>query len=99
MYKLTAEADSDLTAIYFYSLEEFGEQRADAYAYSLKTACQSLADFPKLGRLCPEIMDGLRRHEHLHHAIYYQEDDRDIIIIRILHQQMDATRHITSTDT
>lgn len=96
MFKLTEQADSDMAAIFLYSLEEFGLDQAEAYSDSLERAYQRLSEFPKLGRLCPELQPDLRRHDVLHHAIYYREIDLDILIIRILHQQMDAEARLIS---
>lgn len=95
MFKLTEQADSDVAAIYLYSLEEFGLDQAEDYAASLDRAYERIAEFPKLGRLCPELQPDLRRHEVLQHVIYYREVDLDVLIVRILHRQMDADIHLT----
>lgn len=48
-YVLSNKADSDLTEIYIYSYQAFGEAKADAYFLSLRDCLQALADNPRLG--------------------------------------------------
>lgn len=94
MYKLSDQADADFTAIYLYTLVEFGATQADSYMEDLEAVFKRLCDFPKLGRSCDEIIDGSRRHEHGEHTIFYREIGTDILIGRILHKRMDPHLHL-----
>ncbi|ENM5776138.1 type II toxin-antitoxin system RelE/ParE family toxin [Vibrio mimicus] len=42
---------------------------------------------------CTEIAEGLRRHDHHKHAIFYRPQPHGVYIIRILHQQMEPLLH------
>ena len=39
------------------------------------------------------LADGLRRSEIGSHVVFYRVDTEDILIVRVLHQAMDALRH------
>ena len=94
MYKLSNLAAEDFSSIYEYTLVNFGVLQADAYTDSLESALQLLASSPLMGYECQEIAAEVRRHDHQRHAIFYRQREKDIFIIRILHQQMDPLRHI-----
>jgi toxin ParE1/3/4 len=60
----------------------------------LVAAFDQLADHPKLGSACDDIRKGYRRSRMGKHAIYFCITDYGIAIIRILHDRMDAPRHL-----
>lgn len=93
MYRLSNLAADDFAAIYEYTLLNFGTDQADAYTDAMASALGLLSSSPLMGHECPEIADGVRRHDHQRHAIFYRCSERDIFIIRILHQQMEPMRH------
>jgi toxin ParE1/3/4 len=57
------------------------------------------ADLLTIGRIADEVRRGLRRHEHQKHVIFYREDRKGIVIVRILHQRMLPERHDHDEDT
>lgn len=89
MYKLSNLAVEDFSSIYEYTLLNFGALQADIYTDNLESAFRLLSGSPLMGYECPEIADGVRRHDHQRHAIFYRQREQDIFIIRILHQQME----------
>jgi len=93
MYKLSNLAVEDFTAIYEYTLLNFGAIQADTYTDQLENTLHLLFSSPQMGYECPEIADGIRRHDHQRHAIFYRQREQDIFIIRILHQQMELMKH------
>lgn len=93
MYKLSALAAEDFAAIYEYTLLNFGVRQADAYTDELETTLHLLSSSPLMGHECAEIADGIRRHDHQQHAIFYRQRDQDVFIIRLLHQQMEPMKH------
>jgi len=50
VFKLQPKADQDLTNIYHYSIQEFGEKRAERYIKDLSVSFEKLAVQPELGR-------------------------------------------------
>lgn len=93
MYKLSRLAAEDFAAIYEYTLLNFGVRQADAYTDELESTFRLLFSSPFMGRECREIADGVRRHDHQRHAIFYRRREHDIFVIRVLHQQMESMRH------
>lgn len=93
-YVLSNAADSDLTEIYLYSYRTFGEAKADAYFLSLRDCLQMLAGDPRLGRSAASIRPGLFYRRHARHMIFYVVEDPGIFVVRVLHETMDAPRHL-----
>lgn len=94
MYKLSNLAAEDFASIYEYTLLHFGVLQADSYTDNLENTFRLLSSSPLIGYECQEIASGVRRHNHQQHAVFYQQREQDIFVIRILHQQMDPWRHI-----
>lgn len=91
MYKLSELAVKDFAAIYEDTLLNFGALQADD---SLEDTFHLLFDSPLMGYECDEVADGVRRHDHQQHAIFYRQRERDIFVVRILHQRMELMKHI-----
>ncbi|WP_423187629.1 type II toxin-antitoxin system RelE/ParE family toxin [Alishewanella sp. d11] len=94
MYKLSRLAAEDFAAIYEYTLLNFGVSQADAYTQALEKVLTLLSEHPFIGIASEEIGKNIRRHDHQHHAIFYRSTDGNLFVLRILHQQMAATRHL-----
>jgi toxin ParE1/3/4 len=94
MYKLSNLAVEDFTAIYEYTLLNFGVTQADNYTDNLESTFRLLSSAPLIGHERYEIPEGVRRHDHQRHAIFYRPRAQDIFIIRILHQQMEPMNHL-----
>jgi toxin ParE1/3/4 len=94
-YRLSGKADEDLTEIYRFSLERFGRARANAYLLALEERFTFLAENPALGHNIDMIRKGYFRYEHVSHSIFYtRKNAGTIIIVRVLHNSMDAPRHM-----
>jgi len=92
-FRFSHRAEADLLGIGEYSIREWGKAQAARYLGELEACCQTLADNPALGRLCHEILPGLRRHEHAKHVFFYRRELGGILVSRILHQRMLPERH------
>jgi toxin ParE1/3/4 len=93
-YRLTSRAEADLEKIANYTIEQFGIEQARRYRDGLENCFQSLAENPKLGRSAEQLAPNLRRFEHRSHIIFYVPQDNGVLIIRVLHESMDAPRHL-----
>lgn len=94
MYKLSKLAAADFASIYEYTLLKVGVRQADAYTKELEYVLGLLSESPLMGQEHTDIGAGVRRHDHQRHAIFYRNRQQDIFVLRILHQQMQATRHL-----
>lgn len=94
MYKLSNKAAEDFGGIYEYTFLNFGEQQADSYVEDMEACLNTLSGSPMIGRECSEIGPGIRRHDHQKHALFYRIREKDIFVLRILHQQMNPLLHL-----
>ncbi|WP_159567292.1 type II toxin-antitoxin system RelE/ParE family toxin [Budvicia diplopodorum] len=95
MYKLSRLAADDFAGIYEYTLLKFGVVQADSYTDALENILVSVVQSPLMGREYPEIAEGVRRLDYRQHAIFYRARERDIFVLRILHQQMEPLLHFS----
>ena len=93
-YRLTPAAERDLEDIWLYTLEQWGSAQADRYVDTLAAAFVELARSPKMASACDHIRTGYRRRGVERHMIYLRITDFGIVIVRILHDRMDAPRHL-----
>ena len=90
-YHITKKAVEDLDSIWNYTLETWSEKQADEYYNSLTETFQSIANHPcHLDREYTEIHSGLYRRQCRKHLVFYRlMENKDIEIVRILHERMD----------
>jgi toxin ParE1/3/4 len=93
-YRLTPAAQRDLDAIFDYTVREWGLEQAVRYAAAIEKACARLARAPDFAQDCGDIRAGYRRAAVNRHVLYFRVEDYGIAVVRILHQRMDAPRHL-----
>lgn len=93
-YRLSPAAELDLEDIWTYTVEHWGIAQADRYTDLLIAAFAELAQSPKIASACDHIRPGYRRRSVERHVIYFRITDYGIAITRILHDRMDAPRHL-----
>jgi len=64
------------------------------YTDIIEAACADLAEAPQQAQGCANIRPSYRRSGVERHAIYFRPTSYGIAVIRILHQRMDAARHV-----
>lgn len=90
MFKLTAAAYDDLKNIATYTLNTWGRAQRNVYLQMIDSAFKELDLSPKIGVNVDFIRSGYFKFVVGRHLIFYQIiSDKEIIIIRILHQSMD----------
>ena len=93
-YRLAPAAVRDIESIWSYTFDEWGIDQADRYTDDLTGAFDRLATNPQLGAACDQIRKGYRRRGVGRHVIYFRISDYGIAVIRVLHERMDAPRHL-----
>lgn len=90
-YILSKEAIYDLENLWLYTFENWSVEQADRYFNLLMNEIDYLTEFPKSGKDYNEIRKGYYRAKVKSHFIFYKINlkNREVEIIRILHQQMD----------
>jgi toxin ParE1/3/4 len=92
-FRLTHAAKQDLLSIGRYTQKTWGIEQRNRYLAMLDGCFHLLAQEPQKGRACDEIRPGYRKYHAGRHLIFYREAERQIEIIRILHDRMDIESH------
>lgn len=93
-YRLTPAAKSDLIEIWNYSVETWGEKRAENYLLEIEAKLEQLASNPKFGKQRPEISLGYYSFPVGKHVFFFLQSDKYIDIIGILHGRMDIKNNL-----
>ena len=96
-YRLTPKAADDLDGIYEYTITNFGLGQARDYLNGLHRRFGDLAERPALGRGVDRLAPELRRYPYRSHVVFYMLENEGVLIVRVLHESMDAPRHLVST--
>ena len=86
--------EGDLEAIWTYTLDQWGAEQADRYIDTLTAAVAEMAQSPKSAPACDQIRPGYRHRNIGRHVIYFRTTTYGIVVVRILHDRMDAQRHL-----
>ena len=84
-FRLARRAEEEITEIFAFGYDLFGEAQADAYADGMTHVFELLADNPRLGRSADRIALGVRRHEYRSHVILYEETPDGVLILAVVH--------------
>ena len=91
---ITPKAESDLIGIWVYTCEEWGVEQADKYLDQLEEGMKQLVNHPSLGMNYAHALPGYRRLQVDHHAVFYQVLEPEILVVRVLHEDMDAPQRL-----
>jgi toxin ParE1/3/4 len=91
---ITPKAESDLTGIWLYTCKEWGVEQADKYLDELETSMKQLLSHPLLGADYTHVLTGYRRLQVEHHAVFYQVLESEMLVVRVLHEDMDAPQRL-----
>jgi len=93
-FQFTPEADADIKGIISYTIDNWGKTQANKYVDGLEKLAGNLAKNPTLGGKRDNLIEGLLSFPYISHVIYYTAHENGIVIIRVLHQNMDAQQHL-----
>ncbi|MCC5867639.1 MAG: type II toxin-antitoxin system RelE/ParE family toxin [Gammaproteobacteria bacterium] len=88
--RVTPKAESDLIGIWVYTCEEWGVDQADKYLDQLEAGMKQLINHPLLGADYVHVLPGYRRLQVERHAVFYRVHEPEVLVIRVLHEDMDA---------
>ena len=96
MYKLSKQAEKDLTGIWQYTLETWSREQANKYLEGLLNTFSMIAKAPeKAGRSYEHVRAGYRKYPFVRHIVFYKIlPDGTALIVRVLHERMDFDRHL-----
>jgi toxin ParE1/3/4 len=94
-YVLSPRARRDLSEIWDYSVEQWGNAQADRYIRLIAAACAGLAAGRITQRSADAVRPGYFRHAVGSHVLFYRaRRGGGIEIVRILHRRMDIERQL-----
>jgi toxin ParE1/3/4 len=95
-FDITHEATEDLYKIWEYTVDTWSEEQANKYYSELIASFEVISAAPfNVGKSFDEIIPDLRAYHIQRHMIFYiiQNNER-VLIVRVLHEKMDFTRHL-----
>ncbi|MES9861223.1 MAG: type II toxin-antitoxin system RelE/ParE family toxin [Candidatus Thiodiazotropha sp. LLP2] len=92
-FSVSRAARADLKNIAAYTQKVWGAEQRRTYLKGLDLAFRFLADNPLAGSPCEYVAEGLRKHRFESHTIFYENVDSAVLIVRVLHNSMDAERN------
>ena len=94
-YFLSNKAVEDLSNIWDYTYEIWSENQADKYYKLLIDFCKEISENPRIGKNYDKIDKNIRGCQASHHIVFYKITEKnEILIIRILHENMDLKNRI-----
>ncbi len=87
-------AQADLDEIWEYTADRWDIEQVDSYVRDLVHACTAVASGMRMGRSAEVVRSGYFKVTVGSHVVYYMESNEAIDVVRILHQQMDVSRHL-----
>lgn len=93
-YKLSPLAEGDLEDIWLYTVDCWSVAQADRYHADIMRGIEKLASGARRGRTAP-VRNGYLKHAVGRHFVFFRRSESGVDIIRILHQSMDAERHLS----
>lgn len=93
------QAQRDLREIWQYTRRTWSREQADRYLAKLNVIITDLSKRPRSGRRASEISAGLFRRSAHRHVIYFRVTPHSVIVVRVLHDGMDAVQHIANDET
>jgi len=95
-YRLSYDARRDLDEIWDYSRGQWGVRRAVAYLRDLQAAINLIVEHPDIGQALDAPDAAFRKRPVGSHIIFYRLEAGLVEIVRVLHQNMDATSRLPS---
>lgn len=84
----TPLAEADLESIGDYIAQD-NPRRALSFLAELREQCGKIANAPLAYQARPELAENLRSCAYGHYVIFFQPDDADVLIVRVLHGAQD----------
>ncbi len=93
--ELSEPARADFRDLLSFTLQTWGESQFIEYKNKINSALNAIADNPNIGRK----RHGLMVYTTGRHLIFYRMEQTTLYILRILHERMDAVRHLPDNST
>lgn len=91
---LSNAAISDLSSIAYYTVENWGLRQSRIYRDGLNETFKAILKDSYLGKKVFDYYPNLRSIPYESHIIFYLPTESDILIVRVLGQNMDSGKHL-----
>lgn len=88
------QASIDLESIWDYTFDTWSQRQADKYYHDLIEAFEFLCENPAAGKSAEHLRKGYLYYKVNSHLIFYTVTNKELDVIRILHEQMDIPNRI-----
>jgi plasmid stabilization system protein ParE len=98
-FRLTRLAETSLTEIARWTIENFGLRQAELYEAELLNRCESILNGQSYSRSCAVIVnqaDDLRFIRAGEHFLVFLDEPDEVVIVDILHSRSDLPRHVAA---
>ena len=92
--RLSNPAKKDLQTIANYTQQVWGVIQKRKYLVLIRKSLQQLNQMGNTGKKRDDVANGLYCLPVQKHIIFYRESEKEFIVIRILHSQMDTKKHL-----
>ena len=89
-FAVSRSARVDVKNIAAYTQKTWGLNQRRDYIKGLDLAFHFLAENPLAGITCDYIFSGLRKYRYERHIIFYENRNKSVFIVRVLHSSMDV---------
>ncbi len=95
MIRLSGSAQRDLTEIAIWTESRWGAPQKKVYLARLQAAFKAIAGSPDIGKRRDDVRPRLRSYAVERHVIFYEAVGSNTDVIRVLHQRIEAARHVS----
>lgn len=88
----------DLEEIWLYSSKTWNPDQADRYLDQFDTRLAVLAENPTLGVDYSHVQPEIRRYQIGRHGVFCRIADSKLLVVRVLHERMDAPRLLSEAE-
>ena len=92
--RFTRAARAQLRSIGQYTEETWGAEQRDLYLSQLFAGFEAIRKSPQAGRIRDDLYEELRSKRVQKHVAYYLVKKSQVVIVGVLHERMDPTRHL-----
>ncbi|MCK5944212.1 MAG: type II toxin-antitoxin system RelE/ParE family toxin [Planctomycetes bacterium] len=92
--RIRPRAAADLEEVWLFTARTWSPRRADDYLRRIHESMVAVAYDPEVGRCMAFLRPGYRVVRSGRHLVFYTACDEAVSVRRVLHDQMQATRHL-----
>lgn len=91
-------AVADLEDIWRHTAQSRNVDQADKYLDQIEQRLALLAENPSLGTDYSHVGPGVQRYQVGRHGVFYRTDENQLVVIRVMHDRMDAPRRFSDNE-